>query len=132
VRFSDLKKNCWDPEPGVVDISMIEHIQIHFVSNANSSWGGTHCLSNLQALGPATPGKALRPHAGWIDGSTNTIGVEGAAYTTVDSAGSTISPDDFSGFGSPLCVKGTVAQVDEFCEEDDCWGYYWEIGRAHV
>src|SRR5690606_27628369 len=103
VRFVDLKKNCWNPEPGLIDPTQIEHIQIHFVSNGSTTWGGQHCLSNLQARTPAAPGKAVVPHEGWVSGSTNTIGVEGAAFTFADTAGSTIEPENFSGFGSPLC-----------------------------
>lgn len=53
----------------------------------------------------------ISPTDGWVSCDTNTLGIEGAFYTYDDGAGSTITPANFDGAGTEICVTGEVGQV---------------------
>jgi len=57
-------------------------------------------------------GVALLPADGWLDGASNSLGVQGAAFAVADPASSLTS--DFA--GNKMCLKGTTARVDQECD----------------
>lgn len=58
---------------------------------------------------------------GWVDGASNTVGVQGAFFTASDMNGSTIMPETFEASGDQICVSGEAALVVDMMY-GDFWG----------
>jgi len=91
--------------------------------------GGSGGGSGSGGGGTLPEGVALTPANGWVDGASNTIGVQGAIFSYADDtskAGPPALTDDFT--GSKACMKGTAAKVNLTCTPpagEDCYGMYW-------
>lgn len=77
--------------------------------------------------GDLPAGVPLTPTDGWVDGMSNTIGVQGAMFSySDDTSGMGLTPD-FT--GSNACIKGAAAKVDLKCTPmapaTDCYGQFW-------
>lgn len=101
-------------------------------SGANGGMGGSsggettteNTISSTSTSGGGTSGEtrtAITPIDGWVDGSTNDVGIQGGWYTFADDI-STIVPGAepyFDGAGSAICVSGTVLPHENL---DLSWG----------
>lgn len=98
-------------------------------SGANGGMGGASGATTTEATATTTSGggtsgetrTAITPIDGWVDGSTNDVGIQGGWYTFADDI-STIVPGTepyFEGAGSALCVSGTVLPHENL---DLSWG----------
>jgi hypothetical protein len=80
--------------------------------------------------GPKPSEVALIPHDGWIDGSGNALGVQGAAYAEADPVTAETLEVDVE--GSHLCMRGAAAAVDVQCTPvapaGDCFEQFWGAG----
>lgn len=79
-------------------------------------------------MGGALPeGVPLTPTLGWVDGASNTIGVQGAMFAYADDTSKVGLTEDFT--ASNACIKGTAAKVDLKCTPvapaADCYGTFW-------
>lgn len=74
----------------------------------------------------------LIPNDGWIYGSSNSLGIQGAVYSFGDTTSQINMTSDFT--GTHACIAGTAAKVDLNCTitppATDCYGAYFgaEIG----
>jgi hypothetical protein len=77
--------------------------------------------------GPLPEGVPLTPTAGWVDGASNEIGVQGAMFAFYDATSGMGIVEDFT--EANACIKGTAAKVDMKCTPVapavDCYGTYW-------
>lgn len=64
----------------------------------------------------------LVPVDGWVDGSTNDVGIQGSWYTYADDAATVVPADEpfFDGMGSEICISGTTVP-------DEYSGVYWGV-----
>jgi len=97
-------------------------------ATASGGAGGTTSTtttSSSTTSGGGTTGEtrtALVPVDGWVDGSTNDVGIQGSWYTYSDE-GATVVPADepfFDGAGSEICISGTTVP-------DEYSGVYWGV-----
>jgi len=65
---------------------------------------------------------ALVPVDGWVDGSTNDVGIQGSWYTYGDDLATVVPADEpfFDGMGSEICISGTTVP-------DEYSGVYWGV-----
>lgn len=75
------------------------------VAVVNTTGGGS-CTAE-----PATAPVPLEPNDGWVDCSSNDVGIQGEFFTYSDGNGSTITPSGFSNAGDEICVEGTAGQI---------------------
>jgi hypothetical protein len=73
--------------------------------------GGTPSTGGTTGTGGAPTGP-LHFTGGWVDGTSNAYGIQGALYTFDDGAGSTVSPDCSTG---AACFGGTTTPTTKFC-----------------
>ena len=95
--------------------------------------GGTN--SGTGGTGNVTPaaGVPLTPADGWVDGMSNTLGVQGAMFSYSDATSGMGLTPDFT--GANACIKGTAAKVDMTAmpcaskmftpPATDCYGEFW-------
>lgn len=94
------------------------------VPSAGTGTGGT-----AGSGGDVTPaaGVPLTPAEGWVDGMSNTLGVQGAMFSYSDTTSAMGLVEDF--VGDHACIKGTAAKVDLKCTPvapaTDCYGTFW-------
>jgi hypothetical protein len=83
-------------------------------SGGSSSTGGTTGSGGSSSTGGAggAPTGPLQFTAGWVDGTSNAYGIQGALYTFDDGAGSAITPDCSTG---AACFGGTTTPTTKFC-----------------
>lgn len=76
---------------------------------------------------PPAEGVPLTPAIGWIDGASNSLGIQGAMFSYSDDTTAVTLTDDFT--GANACIKGSAAMVDLLCTPvapaTDCYGTYW-------
>jgi hypothetical protein len=64
---------------------------------------------------------------GWVDGPSNTLGIQGAMFSYSDDTSGMGLVQDF--MGADACIKGTAAKVDLKCTPMapavDCYGQFW-------
>jgi hypothetical protein len=103
----------------------------------NTGTGGAGATTG--GAGTLPEGIPLTPTDGWIDGMSNTLGVQGAVFMYGDptSLGTPGMPGAMVGTftGAQACIKGTAAKVDltsPVCVSKmftppatDCYGEYW-------
>jgi hypothetical protein len=74
-----------------------------------------------------TGGVPLTPVNGWIDGSSNELGIQGAMFAYADETSAERMMDDF--IRDHACISGIAAKVDLQCTPvppaGDCYGTYW-------
>ncbi len=91
-------------------------------TGGTSSGGGTSTGG-----GTATAGVPLTATEGWVDGASNTLGVQGAMFSYADATSGATMTEDFT--GTNACITGTAAKVDLNCTPSDpggdCYGEYW-------
>jgi hypothetical protein len=80
------------------------------------------------AGGSSVAGVPLTPTMGWVDGASNTLGIQGAFFTYADPTTLTsVMSDTMS--SSKICISGTAAKVIMPCTivppATDCYGTYW-------
>jgi hypothetical protein len=94
--------------------------------------GGTGAGGGATAAGGSgasdlPSGVPLTPADGWVDGMSNTIGVQGAFFSYADPTTFTSLTDTIK--AGMNCVQGTVAQVNLMCTvkppATDCYGTTW-------
>lgn len=89
--------------------------------------GGTPTTAGGTDGGPPAEGVPLTPTDGWIDGPSNTLGVQGAMFAFYDTTSGMGIVEDF--LGANACIAGTAAKVDMKCTPVapavDCFGTYW-------
>ena len=95
--------------------------------------GGTD--SGTGGSGTVTPaaGVPLTPTDGWVDGMSNTLGVQGAMFSYADDTSKMGLVEDF--LMDHACIKGTAAKVDMTSmpcatkmftpPATDCYGQFW-------
>lgn len=79
---------------------------------------------------PTGTGLAITPTNGWVAGTTNGVGIQGAFYTFSDAAGTppgdtTMTPASFEAAGETICVSGVASQVQG---TPPAYGQYWGGG----
>lgn len=77
--------------------------------------------------GGGSSGVEIVPNEGWVDGSSNPLGIQGAAYVTGDAATRESLTSDFE--ESRLCMRGVASQVDIDCSPappaQDCFQLFF-------
>jgi hypothetical protein len=72
-------------------------------------------------------GTPLTPMNGWVDGTSNDLGIQGALFEYADSFSAVNLMANVA--GPPACLKGTAAKVEMGCQivppATDCYGTYW-------
>ena len=72
-------------------------------------------------------GVPLTSADGWVDGATNTLGIQGAMFAYADDTSKVGLTEDF--LLANACIKGTAAKVDLKCTPvapaADCYGTFW-------
>jgi hypothetical protein len=102
--------------------------------NSSGGTGVTTGGSGGSATGGGSGGSAtlpegvpLTPTDGWVDGMSNTIGVQGAMFAYADTTSATGMTEDFT--GTNACITGTAAKVEMPCTIEppatDCYGTFW-------
>jgi len=65
---------------------------------------------------------------GWVDGASNTVGIQGAVFAYSDTT-SAMGLTDNTATGTKACISGTAAKVDLTCTPvppaTDCYGTFW-------
>ncbi|HMC60531.1 MAG TPA: hypothetical protein VKJ01_15180, partial [Candidatus Solibacter sp.] len=95
---------------------------------SSSSSGGTSSGGTSSGGAGTSEGVPLTPTMGWVDGMSNTLGIQGAYFAYADP---TTLPSVMSDvMSSPkVCMKGTAAKVDLTCTPmapaTDCYGTFW-------
>lgn len=82
--------------------------------------------SGLGGEAAGTSGVPLTPEEGWLDGSSNLLGIQGALFAVADRVSSADLSVDFS--GTNACIQGKTAVVDLQCqpaEGGDCYSLYF-------
>jgi hypothetical protein len=99
------------------------------VAGTTSSSGGGSSTGGSGSGGSATlpEGVPLTPADGWVDGASNTIGVQGAMFSYADTTSAMSMVGDFT--GANACITGTAAKVVMPCTVEapatDCYGTFW-------
>ncbi|HVJ19317.1 MAG TPA: hypothetical protein VM686_28050 [Polyangiaceae bacterium] len=90
----------------------------------SSAAGGSGGTGGTAALPEGVP---LTPLDGWVDGASNTVGIQGAMFSYADSTSGMSMIEDFT--GANACITGTAAKVDMMCTIEppatDCYGTFW-------
>jgi len=77
--------------------------------------------------GDLPPGVPLTPTNGWVDGASNTLGIQGAMFAFSDMVSGMGLVSDLT--ADHACIKGTAAKVDLKCTPvapaTDCYGQFW-------
>jgi hypothetical protein len=94
----------------------------------NSSSGGSSSSGGATGGTATLPeGVPLTPTDGWVDGASNTIGIQGAMFAYADTTSGADLVEDFT--GTNACITGTAAMVEMPCTIEapatDCYGTYW-------
>jgi hypothetical protein len=90
--------------------------------------GGTAGGTGGSGGAPSAAGVPLTPTMGWVDGASNTLGIQGAFFTYADTVSAMgMTSDTMS--SAKICMKGTAAKVIMPCTivapAVDCYGTYW-------
>jgi len=92
--------------------------------------GGTSSGTAGTGTGGSAPvaGVPLTPMMGWVDGMSNSLGIQGAFFTYADPTTTmTLMSDTMT--SAKICMKGTAAKVVMPCTvvapATDCYGTYW-------
>jgi hypothetical protein len=90
--------------------------------SGSSGLGGAG-VGGTSGVGGGTEAKRVMLNAvnGWIDGSTNDVGIQGLWYTFTDGVNS-ITPADFKSSGTEICVSGRVLPMQTLEEGGVSWG----------
>ncbi len=69
----------------------------------------------------------LVPQDGWVDGASNSLGIQGPMFTSSDDTTAATVSEDFT--GSNACIAGAAAQVNLDCTPNppaaDCYSEFW-------
>ncbi|HEU4581070.1 MAG TPA: hypothetical protein VFS67_22590 [Polyangiaceae bacterium] len=101
------------------------------VATGAAGAGGAPSTGGPIPVGAPGTGFNLTPVQGWVAGSTNEAGIQGAFSTISDATGTppgstTITPANFqSATGSQICVSGSASQV-----VGEAYSQYWGGGVA--
>jgi hypothetical protein len=89
--------------------------------------GGSSAGGATGGGGAEASGVPLTPTMGWVDGMSNTLGIQGAVFSYSDMTSATGLTTDVT--GPKACIKGTAAKVVMPCTivppATDCYGTYW-------
>lgn len=92
--------------------------------------GGAGGAGGGSTVIPTGEGLAITPTDGWVAGTTNGVGIQGAFYTFSDASGTppgdtTITPETFATSGATICVSGVASQVQG---TPPAYAQYWGGG----
>lgn len=95
--------------------------------SSSSSGGSAGSSAGGVGTGPLPEGVPLTSTDGWVDGASNTLGVQGAMFAFYDTTSGMGIVENF--VGANACITGTAAKVDMKCTPVapavDCFGQYW-------